>query len=293
MVWPAIIGGIAGLAGNALGALTSSANAGAANSAANQNMWQQYQFQKEFAQNGIRWKVADAQAAGIHPLFALGGSTSTYTPTSYVGGQDNSPQYLSNMGQDVSRAISATQTAPERKLSDFDRARQVQELERGGLTNDLLRTQIASAQARLSSTQVGPPLPASTSPVAPAVAGVYEPKPPEVLNPQPSNSGAQAGPTQPSVRWERNMDGSVVPMPTANMDDFSSPGYTNWQFQNRILPFFRGDEVGPPKHMLPPGAVGWRYAFPGRWVPRYAQIPDGRDYIHRPGYPRSLKLPPR
>lgn len=30
---------------------------------------------KEFAQKGIRWKVADAKAAGIHPLYAMGAST--------------------------------------------------------------------------------------------------------------------------------------------------------------------------------------------------------------------------
>jgi hypothetical protein len=32
-------------------------------------------MQKEFAQQGIGWKVADAKKAGIHPLFALGAST--------------------------------------------------------------------------------------------------------------------------------------------------------------------------------------------------------------------------
>lgn len=29
-------------------------------------------LQKEFAQHGISWKVADAKRAGIHPLYALG-----------------------------------------------------------------------------------------------------------------------------------------------------------------------------------------------------------------------------
>lgn len=293
MVWPAIIGAGASLLGNALGAITSSGNAGASNAAANQNMWQQYQFQREFAENGIRWKVEDAKRAGIHPLFALGGSTATYTPTSFVGATDNTPQYLSNMGQDVSRAISATQTAPERKLSDYDRARQVQELERGQLQNDVLRMQLASASARLSPSQVGPTMPSSTSPVPAAVAGTYEAKPPEVLNSQPSNSGAQAGPSQPSVRWERNSDGSVVAMPTANMDDFSSPGYLNWQYQNRVLPAF-GDakKYGPPAHMLPEGAIGWRFAFPGRWVPDYGG--PGPSYGEGVHYaPRRARALPR
>ena len=39
-------------------------------------------LQREFAQNGIRWKVADAEAAGIHPLYALGAQTSPASPLS-------------------------------------------------------------------------------------------------------------------------------------------------------------------------------------------------------------------
>lgn len=29
-------------------------------------------LQKQFAQTGIQWKVADAKKAGIHPVYALG-----------------------------------------------------------------------------------------------------------------------------------------------------------------------------------------------------------------------------
>lgn len=40
----------------------------------------QMQEQAKYAKAGIRWKVADAKAAGLHPLFALGGNTATYSP---------------------------------------------------------------------------------------------------------------------------------------------------------------------------------------------------------------------
>ena len=53
-----------------------------------------YMLQKEFAQKGIQWKVADAKAAGIHPLAALGAQT--HSPT--VAMQDT------GMGQAVSMA---------------------------------------------------------------------------------------------------------------------------------------------------------------------------------------------
>lgn len=39
-----------------------------------------YARQKEFAQNSIQWRVADAKAAGLHPLYALGGAGSSYQP---------------------------------------------------------------------------------------------------------------------------------------------------------------------------------------------------------------------
>lgn len=77
-------------------------------------------LQREFAQMGIRWKVADAEAAGLHPLYALGGSGAAFAPSpALVHGsppevkpalRDPSPPpgYLGTMGQDIGRALAAT-----------------------------------------------------------------------------------------------------------------------------------------------------------------------------------------
>lgn len=70
----------------------------------------EYERQKEFAQNGIRWRVEDAKQAGIHPLYAIGANTPTYSPQSAVG----TDYGLSQAGQDISRAIEAKQTRAER-----------------------------------------------------------------------------------------------------------------------------------------------------------------------------------
>lgn len=40
----------------------------------------EYERQKEFKQNDIQWKVADAKKAGLHPLAVLGSASSPYTP---------------------------------------------------------------------------------------------------------------------------------------------------------------------------------------------------------------------
>lgn len=98
------------------------------------------QMQKDFAQQGIRWKVADAKAAGIHPLAALGAQTTAYAPVS-VGSTDISTG-LAQAGQDVSRAINATRTAPER-LDAYTKTVQDLNLQRMGLENQLLSSQIA------------------------------------------------------------------------------------------------------------------------------------------------------
>jgi len=98
------------------------------------------QLQKDFAQQGIRWKVADAKAAGIHPLAALGAQTMSYSPVS-IGGPSVASG-LAAAGQDISRAVNATRGGGER-LDAYTKTIQDLNLRRMGLENDLLASQIA------------------------------------------------------------------------------------------------------------------------------------------------------
>lgn len=112
-------------------------------------------MQRQFAQEGIRWKVADAKAAGIHPLYALGANTVSYSPVSVGGAPDTSlGTSFANAGQDVSRAISATRTAPER-ADAYTKTVQDLSLTKMGLENDLLASQIR----KLNQAGGNPPLP--------------------------------------------------------------------------------------------------------------------------------------
>lgn len=97
------------------------------------------ELQKEFAQNGLRWKVEDAQRAGIHPLAALGSSGAQYSPVGL--GDNDSAAIGSSIGQDLSGAINATRTAPERATA-LGSKMEALGLERAGLENELLRAQI-------------------------------------------------------------------------------------------------------------------------------------------------------
>lgn len=95
-------------------------------------------MQKEFAQNGIRWRVADAEKAGIHPLYAMGAQVTPFSPVSVGDGG------FAAAGQDLSRAYMATRTEPE-KASAYQEASQALTLQNMELQNQLLASQIAKA----------------------------------------------------------------------------------------------------------------------------------------------------
>lgn len=156
---PFPLGALIAAGANLAGGLLSSSNTSAANRAAavqakrlndkqmtvaRKNM----RLQKKFATHGIRWKVEDAEKAGIHPLYALGAQTTSFNPVS-VGLSSYSPQAdtgmpnaLANIGQDLSRAINTTRTQSERDLAYENTARSLT-LQKMNLENQLLGSQIA------------------------------------------------------------------------------------------------------------------------------------------------------
>lgn len=153
-----MLSALAGLAGNLVGGLLGKSNADKANKVAAKQNAQQLELadrnialQQQFAKEGIRWKVEDAKRAGIHPLYALGANTVSYSPVS-VGSVPHTvdtslPNAFANMGQDLGRAIDSTRTTPEKIF-----ARQLTSLQLEGLQldNDIKRATYASSIARLA-----------------------------------------------------------------------------------------------------------------------------------------------
>lgn len=109
-------------------------------------------LQKDFATHGIRWKVEDAKAAGIHPLAALGAQTMSFSPVSV--GDQGIGSGLAAAGQDIGRAVAAGSTQTER-VSAYDEAARRLNLEHLGLQNQLLASQIA----RVRQPGTGAPIP--------------------------------------------------------------------------------------------------------------------------------------
>ena len=155
-----IVGGVGSLIGGAIGGITSNSNA-------NMN----YNAQKEFAQNGIRWRVEDAKRAGIHPLYALGASTSSFSPVQSYGGDYGVGDALRSFGQGIDRAAQAKMTKEERaiaqanlerqevrELADYNLRKQESDAKTLMFRSEALRNYAASQQA-LRRTGLPPALP--------------------------------------------------------------------------------------------------------------------------------------
>lgn len=88
-----LVSGVFGLAGGAMD-----------NSAAADAMAANVAYQREFAKHGIRWRVADAEAAGLHPLAAVGAQTHSFSP-SYVEGGGGMGDAISRVGSSIANAM--------------------------------------------------------------------------------------------------------------------------------------------------------------------------------------------
>lgn len=213
-------------------------------------------LQKEFAQSGIQWKVEDAKAAGVHPLYALGASTHSFSPVT-VG----SPmaEGMNQAGQHVGRAITATQSHQDRLNSPMTALA----LERAGLENELLRSQIRNA----NSAQVGPAMPTMDQRML--VDGQGDTTIPGITVargggrgggsqwPQPTLPGytySEPG-AVPDVGWSRTPTGwAPIPSKEAQerMEDMW-PAQIAWMLRNHLMPTAGFQTARPPSELLPPG----------------------------------------
>jgi len=261
-----LIGGAASLIG---GLLNRDANREANNSAAaaaDKNT----QYQKEFAQSGIQWRVEDAKKAGINPLAALGASTSQYAP-SYVGSTPDTSagDTMHNMGQNISRAMQASGTEGDRT---FNRLVQAETLTNMKLKNELLAHQITSVST--------PSNPAFPSPMDASGMGQGNMpvtiKKAEITASQPGVPAQEAGAIN-DYGFVRTHGGGYAVVPSSDVKQRTEDNLIeelHWAARNKMQPFLQG--VTPPdpsRYPLPKGATHWE------WHPFKQEF--------RPGYPKS------
>lgn len=208
------LGPLLGFAGSLIGA-------GAQKDANRSN----YEAQKEFAQNGLQWKAADAKAAGLHPMAALGAGGAGFSPSFQVG---NSPDFGSlgeaadeflRDGQNTIRAQRAGQTEHQRELEALA-------LRRGQLENQLLEGQITQLWAGIMGQPEAPARPGAPTVGAGAIVrspravpqGLIEVTPSPQESSRPGDRGAAAGEPPGFKRFHISPDTSVE-LPSGELAD--------------------------------------------------------------------------
>lgn len=204
----------------------------------------EYERQKEFAQHGIRWKAEDAEAAGISKLHALGANTTSYAPQS-VGGTDYG---ISKAGQDIGRAVEATQSTPQRqqKMAGDLAATQLEGLK---IDNDIKRAELAS---RLRTrTQPGTPPAMNSFNTVPHIPGQgnstkidYKKK----IAPSGHSPESSYG-VSPEVDWYKGRYGVTPQIPQELAESFEGAnwmGALSWQLRNSLAPYLGIPSSKPP-----------------------------------------------
>lgn len=246
---------------------------------------QNAELQKQFAKQGIRWKVADAQAAGIHPLYALGAPTSSFSPVS-IGDPGGG---LSEAGQSIGSAIDATRTAPEKVDAYTNELRRLQ-LQKGGLENELLASQIAQMRQRGNA----PPMASSGDPFLMTGQTSSGLKPPSGVVDQamrrtianPSAPNLEPGAITETGHLRTRTGWAPVPSNDAKnrIEDTWLPEMM-WGIRNYVLPSLASSEMQPP--FKAPAGMSWRYNI----LKQEYQLVRAGSSSSSPGYRSSTPRP--
>lgn len=214
-------------------------------------------LQREFAQTGIQWKVADAKKAGVHPIYALGAQTHSYQPV-----QTGTPDFgraFESAGSAVDSAIQRTQN-PDQRMATRLASLQVQ---RGELENALLATQLAKARDNPTT-----PIPSATPRTAlPGQADTAMPGAPERSSLRLGPVGiVPADPAQSDTQHFTDRYGESADYFEGNLARFY-----DYYYRMRGMPFHSYQELRRLRQSEGrEGYLGWR-----------GHIPDTRQYRHR------------
>lgn len=237
-------------------------------------------LQREFAKMGITWRVEDAKRAGIHPLAAIGAVGASASPSFQLGEKDEAlSRGLSNMGQNISRSMRATQNPQERLETAY-------RLENMRLNNEMLKAQIDQV-----SRPDNPPLPTGGTDNfigGQGDSGVMLVVPSKRVSHAPGRPAQEAG-ARPDVSYSRTDDVlvPVIPEGLAESMEDDTVGKILWRIRNQIAPNVTG-RGAPPKSQLPPGYHYWRWdKFKQGWSPaRRSWRPFGREVYEKFRYGR-------
>lgn len=254
-----IVSAVGSIAGGILGANSAQNVAG-----------MNYEAQKEFAQNGIRWKVEDAKRAGIHPLYALGASTQGYSPSGGYTGDYGIADAAAHFGQGYERAQQAKMTKEERDkqdvrdaiqdmaaLEDLNQKRRLNDAQIRLANSEIFRNFALSTNA-LRKTGLPPAMPGGLGGVIAGQGNSYAtgqttPEISSVVTSEKGTPSVQAG-SPPDVRFYRTISGGRAPLPTEEAGDAMDAALgagLQWSFRNNLVPWLANFFPINDPHRLP------------------------------------------
>lgn len=288
-----IIGGLGSLVGGAISATNSK-------KVARMNI----EAQREFAQNGVRWRVADAKAAGVHPSVALGMSGASFTPVSGYTGDYGISEAAQQFGQGISRAAQAKMTKEEREqaqarqemqdvfqLAMMNRQVKYQDAQIDLMNSEIARNKVASyvALMRANPTPAMPSLAVrNDGTVAGTVISGQGDSTPSLglgsvsshglikVNPAERTANALGSPgttaaSIPDRTFVNNGKGGYAPVRSEEVADRLDDdiiGTIAWHLRNSLPAVFDIQSVAPPADWLPSGATHWLFDLTdGSWYP--------------------------
>lgn len=226
---------------------------------------QEIALQREFAQNSVRWRVEDAKKAGIAPLAALGMQGSSYSPVGMPEASSPEGDLARSLGQNVSRAISATRTAEEREQAQLSLAFQRTQLQGAEIDNAIRLHQLQNLRG-------GNPPMAGSEHVIPGQSGSgVKSRSMERTASMKGAPHAEAGAVN-DVGYTLSSSGALIPVPSKDTKEriedniFQEAAHF---FRNNVLPNISSGGA-PPKSALPPGARYWEWSYRDQgWKPKY------------------------
>lgn len=216
------------------------------------NANRQEKLQKEFAQNSISWKAADAERAGISKVFAVGAPATSYSPVS-IGSAGSD---LGNAANKAASAISgqggpgSTTTG---KVSGLSAEIQAAQLDGLKVDNAIKRAELASKVSIATQPGAGHVMDRDT------VQGPEGVKFEKKIAPAGNEPQKEFG-TSPEVSMYRTKHGYAPQIPQQLQEAFESDMLSRWQWnlRNKILPGMgQGMQDTYGTRPYPPGPGQW------------------------------------
>lgn len=142
------------------------------------------QLQKEFAKNSLQWRVADAKAAGLHPLFGISGGGASFSPNPVTVSDSTSisaspGQRIQERNNQQALPVSELEKNQDARLERQSNNQHAETLSR--IATDTANQRLLNAQADIVEKQYRDSLNAKTV----ATAGINKER--TVVKPTPTN----------------------------------------------------------------------------------------------------------